>query len=161
MIVDLLSCPQVSTSSCFVFYCIRTFMSRKLISDLYRLLRAMFVTSVIFAISTRNVEETFASFFVFFQFLSGTPKKHLPASFFVFLSLPLLFSHCSDKKFLCFFQIFSIQYFFLDPKSLRFPCCRSFFGQKNWLKKSQAKSGRFISSAKSNQQLLAKRKHDF
>ena len=29
-----------------------------------------------------------------------------------------------------FFQMFSIQYFILDPKTLRFPCCRSFLGTK-------------------------------
>ena len=35
-------------------------MSRKLISDLFRLLRVMFVTCLIFPISARSVEETFA-----------------------------------------------------------------------------------------------------
>ena len=44
-------------------------MSRKLISDLSRLLRVMFVTCLVFPISTRNVEETFASFVFFFFFL--------------------------------------------------------------------------------------------
>ena len=40
-------------------------MSRKLISDLFSLLRVMYVTCFIFPISARNVEEiTFASFFV-------------------------------------------------------------------------------------------------
>ena len=43
-------------------------MSRKLISDLSRLLRVMFLTCLIFPISTRNVEETFASFFFFLLF---------------------------------------------------------------------------------------------
>ena len=43
-------------------------MSRKLISDLSRLLRVMFVTCLISPISTRNVEEKFASFFVFLTF---------------------------------------------------------------------------------------------
>ena len=26
--------------------------------------------------------------------------------------------------------MFSIQYFILDPKTLRFPCCRSFLGKE-------------------------------
>ena len=59
LVFMLMLASQVGTG----LYCIRTFMSRKLISDLYRLVRVMFVTCVIFAISTRNVEETFASFF--------------------------------------------------------------------------------------------------
>ena len=42
-------------------------MSRTLISDLSRLLRVMFVTCLIFPISTRNVEETFASSFFLFS----------------------------------------------------------------------------------------------
>ena len=44
-------------------------MSRKLISDLLRLLRVMFVTCLIFPISARKVEEAFASFFVFLRFV--------------------------------------------------------------------------------------------
>ena len=49
---------------------------------------------------------------------------------------------------LFFFQMFSIQevYIILDTKSLRFLFCRSFFWPQNWLKKSQANSGRLISS---------------
>ena len=73
-------------------------------------------------------------------------------------------------------KLVSIQYFILDSKTLRFPCCRSFFWAQNWLKKSQAKSGRFKSSvpldkftrtgltfgklSQRAKQLLAKSKHD-
>ena len=87
-------------------------MSRKLISDLYRLLRAMFVTCVIFAISTRNAEETFAGIVL------------------CFLKLTFVVFTLFRQKIPFFFQMFSIQYFFLDPKRLRFPCCLSFFGQR-------------------------------
>ena len=46
-------------------------MSSTLISDLSRLLRVMFVTCLIFPISTRNVEETFTlPFFFCFVFSS-------------------------------------------------------------------------------------------
>ena len=89
----------------------------------------MFVTCLIFPISVRNVEETFA-----FSCLLLFSRFHLKLVW--------------TKKCLCFFQMFSIQYFILDPKTLLFPCCRSSFGlRNNWLKKSQAKSGWFISSA--------------
>ena len=42
-------------------------MLRTLISDLSRLLRVMFVTCLIFPISTRNVKETFTSSFFLFS----------------------------------------------------------------------------------------------
>ena len=96
-----------------------------------------------------------------FQFLRGTPKKHSPASFFVFLPFVVftLFGLKNARVFSkCFLSNIS-------------------FWAKNLLKKSQAKSGQLISSAplckfkragftletlaKSNQKLLAKRKHDF
>ena len=59
-----------------------------------------------------------------FQFLRGTPNKHRRHL--------LLFSRSAvrTKKCSCFFQMFSIQYFILDPKTLRFPCCRSFLGKE-------------------------------
>ena len=82
-------------------------MSTKLTSDLSQLLRVMFfLICFIFPISTRNVEETFAPFFVFLRFEIGLDSK-------------IAF---------VFFQMFSMQYFILDPKTLRFPCCRSSFG---------------------------------
>ena len=89
-------------------------MSRKLISDLSRLLRVMFVTCLIFsnfcAKSRRNIV------FVFLRFVL---KFHLKLA-------------CTLKC--LFFPNFSIQYFVLDPKIFRLPCCRSavanFFGTK-------------------------------
>ena len=79
-----------------------------------RLLRVMFVTCISFPISIRNAEEAFAG-------------------------IVLCFSSCfhavRTKKRSCVFQMFSIQYFILHPKTLRFPCCRSFFGQRiGWRK---------------------------
>ena len=69
-------------------------MSRKLISDLFRLLRVIYVTCFIFPISARNVEETFASFFVVIRFVL---KFH--RNWFVL------------KNAFVFFQMFCIQYF--------------------------------------------------
>ena len=74
---------------------------------------------------------------LFFRFLRETSKTHSHHPFF------FLFSHTFwrlvwTKKCSYFFQLFSIQYFILDSKTLRFPCCRSFFWAQNWLKKSQA-----------------------
>ena len=68
-------------------------MSRKLISDLFRLLQVMYVTCFIFPISARNVEETFASFFVVLCFVLKFIKIGL------------------DSKMLLFFPMFCIQYF--------------------------------------------------
>ena len=59
-----------------------------------------------------------------FQFLQGTPKKH--RSLFSYnLSLPFVVFTLFRLK-----NARSIQYFILDPKTLRFPFCRSFFGQR-------------------------------
>ena len=80
-----------------------------------------------------------------FQFLRRNPKKysrHL-----------LLFSRSAVRtnKCWCFFQMFSIQYFILHPKILRFPFCRSFFGQRiGWRKAKRSPNGlyprlRFVS----------------
>ena len=47
-----------------------------------------------------------------------------------FLKLTFCCFHAvRTKKCSCFFQMFSIQYFILDPKTLRFPRCCSFLGQ--------------------------------
>ena len=79
-------------------------MSRKFISDLPRLLRVMFMTCLIFSNfyekSRRNIV---------FVFLLFVLKFHLKLV-------------CTLKC--LFFPSFSIQYFVLDPKILRFPCCR-------------------------------------
>ena len=88
-------------------------MSRKLISDLHMLLRVMFVTCLIFPISTRNVEETFASSFVFLRFVL---KFHLKLG-------------CT-KKCLCFLQMFSVQYFISDPKFFVFHAVAHLLGTK-------------------------------
>ena len=90
---------------------------------------------------------------LFFRFLRETSKKHSHRPFFLFshksyvLFCSFIWNWFGLKNARVFFQMFSIQYFILDSKTLRFPCCRSFFGAQNRLKKSQAKSGRFISSA--------------
>ena len=76
------------------------------ISDLSRLLRVMFITCLIFPISTRNAEETFASFFVGFLVV------------FTLSSQLGLDSKMPPR----FFLKFSIQYFILNPETLRFPC---------------------------------------
>ena len=97
-------------------------MSKKLISDLSRLLRVMFVTCLIFPISTRNVEETFASFFVFLYVL--------------FCSFIL--NWFGLKNACVFSKLFSLSNIsFGVLKAVRFPCCRSFFWAQNWLKKAK------------------------
>ena len=79
-------------------------MSRKLISDLSRLLRVMFMTCLIFSNfyekSRRNIAFVFILFVLKFNLKLVCTLKCL------------------------FFPNFSIQYFVLDPKILRFPCCR-------------------------------------
>ena len=80
--------------------------------------------------------------FNFYEELRRNIRRHL-----------LLFSRSAvrTKKCSCFFQMFSIQYFILDPKTLRFPCCRSFFGQRiGWRKAKRSPNGlyprlRFVS----------------
>ena len=71
----------------------------------------------------RNVEETFASFFVFLRFVVLDPPLLLTLSSEIGLGSIML-------KLKCFLQMFSILHFILDPKTLRFPCCRSFLGAK-------------------------------
>ena len=99
-----------------------------LYGDLSRLPRVIFVTCISFPVSTRNATETFAGTFCCFHArLFGLKNARV------------------------FFQMFSIQYFILDPKSLRFPCCRSFFGQRiGWRKAKRSADGlyaqlRFVS----------------
>ena len=79
-------------------------MSRKFISDLPRLLRVTFMTCLIFS----NLYEKSRRNIVF-VFLLFVLKFHLKLV-------------CTLKC--LFFPNFSIQYFVLDPKILRFPCCR-------------------------------------
>ena len=89
-------------------------MSRKPISDLFRLLRVMYVTCCIFPISVRNVEETFASFFVVLRFVLKFHRNWFG------LKNAFVFSKCFLSN--ISFEILS--------KTLRFPCCRSSFGHK-------------------------------
>ena len=86
-------------------------MSKKLISDLSRLLRVMFVTCLIFSNfyaekSRRNIV------FVFLRFVL---KFHLKLV-------------CTQKC--LFFPNFTIQYFVLDPKILRFHAVTNLLGTK-------------------------------
>ena len=104
-------------------------MSRKLISDLFRLLRVISVLLVLF-----------------FHFLPETSKKHI----------------WFELKCFCFFQMFCIQYFIWDSKTLRFPCCHSCFGLKiGWKKKtktSEVRRLRLVSLRESDWHLENSRK---
>ena len=104
---------------------------------------------------------------LFFQFLPETSKKHICCLNFLLSKL------IWTQKCFCFFQMFCIQYFIWDSKTLRFPCCRSSFGHKIGLKKKNTRSpaaslGKFMRAgltfgklSQTAKQLLAKSKHDF
>ena len=111
-----LNCPHPQVSISVLFF-IRTLMSRTLgLAICLGYSRDMFVTCLIFPICTRNGERKFISFFVFLRTF---------CCFHAFIS-----NWFGLKNARVFFQMFSIQYFILDPKTLRFPCCRSFLGTK-------------------------------
>ena len=73
--------------------------------------------------------------------------------------------------------MFSFQYFILDPKTLRFPCCRSFLGTVlveekpsevrtiyilgSTLLVQLKETDWHLENSRKEQQLLAKSKHDF
>ena len=115
------------------------------------------------------------------QFLRETSKKHLHR--FCFLRFCCFRSVVLDSseiglgsimlKLICFLQLFSILYFILDPKTLRFPCCRSFLGTKgkrspdglriyprrrlaSWVEPDW-----HLECSREEQQFLVKRKQDF
>ena len=79
-------------------------------------LRVMFVTCLIFPISRRNA--IICIILCRFSYVLLFSRFHLK----------LVWTQKCRRQ--CFFQKFSIQYFILNPNTLRFPCCGSFLGTK-------------------------------
>ena len=76
-------------------------------------------------------ERKYSSYVCYLSYISNFYEKrrrNIRIVFWVFFCFVVSSEIGLDKKMLVFFpKLFCIQYFILDSKTLRFPCCRSFF----------------------------------